>query len=106
MNNVAKVIGGVIAVGGGLFALQAFGMLNYSFFGKWGEQVRTEIQRESFAYQEGMQKNLMHMKIDYNSANEAGKKAILSSVRSMYSSENTNEYPDHLKTFLREAGIY
>lgn len=88
------------------FGLNALGMISYSFFGKWQEQIRTDIQRESFAYTDGMQKNLQQMANDWAVADADGKAMILSGVRAQYASIDTTEYPAHLRDFLRTAGIY
>lgn len=96
-------IGGVIAT---VFLLNVWGMLSYSFFGKWQEQIRGEIQRESFAYTDGLMKNLQQMANDWSSADTAGKEMILSGVRAQYGSVDTSEYPAHLRDFLRMAGVY
>lgn len=87
------------------FGLGSMGMISKSFFGKWGEEIRYDITKESAAYRDGMQRNLSQMQTDYNSADTAGKIGIKQAVRHQYSQTDTAEYPAYLKSFLAEMGI-
>ena len=109
MRLALTIIGGLLAVIALSFVLNSAGMISYSFFGKWQEEIRHDIQMESTAYRTGMQSNLQQMLNDYNSADAAGKQAILSGVRAQYSqakAAHITEMPGHLRDFLRTAGIY
>jgi len=89
-----------------MFALQSMGMVSKEFFGKWSESIRYDIQKESQAHRDGLQRNLMAMQTDYLAADAAGKSAIIAAVKHQYSQADTSEFPAHLKDFLRTAGIY
>lgn len=106
MKNTLYVVGGLAAFLVGMFVLQSIGMFNQNFFGKWREANRAEIQRESFAYTEGLKANLQQMANDWAGADAAGKELILAGVRTQYGSVDTSGYPQHLKDFLCTAGIY
>ena len=87
------------------FALASMGMISKSFFGQWNEQIRYDIVKESAAYRDGMQRNLMQMQTDYLSADGPGQAAIRAAVRHQYSQTDTSEYPAHLKSFLDQMGM-
>ncbi len=92
-----------------MFVLQAAGMVNYSFFGKWQEEIRHDIQTESTTYRLGLQRNLDSMFTQYQGADTAGKQGIIAAVRSQYSQVSQDqiaEYPAYLQDFLRTAGVY
>ncbi len=107
MKTVFAWVAGIVAFFGVLFALNVWGMVNKSFFGKWNEQVRHEIHKESTAHIDGMQRNLGTLMNDYNVATtNAQKVGIMAAVKHQYSQEDTSKYPAYLQDFLREAGIY
>lgn len=106
MRYVLYGIAGLLGVFALSFVLNSMGMISYSFFGKWQEQIRGEIQRESFTYTQGNMNNLQQMLNDYASADETGREMILSGVRAQYGSIDTSDFPPHLRDFLRTAGIY
>lgn len=95
-------LAGTIAL---MFVLNVGGMYSKAFFGKWDEQIRHDIQKESQAYKDGMQRNLMSMQTDYNNADAAGKAAIKAAVRHQYSQTDTSGYPAHLQSFLASMGL-
>lgn len=104
-----KIIGGgllavalIIALN---FALASMGMISKSFFGKWNEQIRYDITKESAAYRDGMQRNLSQMQTDYLAADGAGKAAIQAAIRHQYSQTDTSEYPAYLQSFLAQMGL-
>lgn len=105
MKYVAYAVLGIVGILAVSFGLNSLGMVQYSFFGTWKEQIRTDIQRESFAYKDGMAKNLQQMANDYASADSEGKQMILSGVRAQYGTIDTAEYPAHLRDFLAKAGV-
>lgn len=88
-----------------LFFLNVGGMYSKSFFGKWNEEIRYDIQKESQAYRDGMQRNLSQLMIQYGSADSAGKTGIRMTVQHQYSQTDTTEYPNHLQTFLSQMGL-
>tara|TARA_R110000851_G_scaffold59347_1_gene137341 strand:- start:953 stop:1273 length:321 start_codon:yes stop_codon:yes gene_type:complete len=88
-----------------LFALNSMGMVSKGFFGKWNEEIRYDITKESAAYRDGMQRNLSQMQTDYNSADSSGKIGIRQAVRHQYSQTDTAEYPAYLQTFLTQMGL-
>lgn len=109
MRLALTIIGGILAVLALGFVLNVAGMWNYSFFGKWQEEIRHDIQMESTAFRQGNQNNLQQMLNDYNTADAAGKQAILSGVRAQYSglsAKHLEEMPGHLRDFLRTSGMY
>lgn len=87
------------------FALASMGMISKSFFGKWNEEIRYDITKESAAYRDGMQRNLSQLQTQYNAADTAGKLGIKSAVRHQYSQTDTSEYPAYLQTFLAQMGL-
>ena len=103
---VGIFVAGFIAIIALNFGLASLGMISKSFFGKWGEEIRYDITKESAAYRDGMQRNLMQLQTDYLSADGAGKTAIKAAIKHQYSQTDVSEYPDHLKTFLASVGIY
>lgn len=95
---------GVLALG---FALNAWGMVNLKFFGTWKEEIRYDILKESQAHRDGLQRNLASLKSQYDSADTAGRVGITATIKHQYSQEDTSEFPQYLKDFLRDAaGIY
>jgi uncharacterized membrane protein YeiB len=88
-----------------MFLLSSWGMISKSFFGKWNEQIRYDIQKESQAHRDGLQRNLSNMQTDYLNADAAGKAAIQAAVRHQYSQADTSEFPAHLQTFLAQMGL-
>lgn len=109
MKTILGIVGAIILFFAVMFGLNAVGMVSYSFFGKWQEEIRHDIQTESTAYRAGMQNNLQQMLNDYNIADSAGKQAILAGVRAQYAQSKANhieEMPAHLRDFLRTAGVY
>lgn len=106
MKNVMYTIGGLIGIGLLIFALQVTGMVSKSFFGKWDEQIRHDIQKESQAYRDGMMRNLGQMMVQYSNSDVGGKEAIKAAVRQQYSQVDTSEYPAYLKNFLSDVGVY
>lgn len=88
-----------------MFALNYAGMLGKSFFGTWNEQIRYEIQKESQAHRDGLQRNLSQLMIQYNAADSTGKTGIRATVMHQYSQADTSEYPAHLQTFLAQMGL-
>lgn len=106
MKYILYGIFGFIGFVSATFMLNSIGMISYSFFGAWQESIRSDIQRESFSYTQGNMNNLQQMINDYNTADAAGKQAIVSGVRAQYGSVDTSEYPAHLRDFLRSAGVY
>lgn len=88
-----------------LFVLNVGGMFSKSFFGKWNEEIRYDIQKESQAHRDGLQRNLMAMQTDYLAADAAGKAAIQAAVRHQYSQADTSEFPPHLQQFLAQMGL-
>lgn len=105
MKLILGIIAAIILAGGVMFGLQSLGMVNYAFFGKWGEEIRYDITKESQAYRDGMQRNLSQMKFDYEDADAAGRIGIRESVRHQYAQTDTSEYPAYLQSFLREMGM-
>lgn len=103
---IGGIIGAIILVIGLNFGLASLGMISKSFFGKWAEEIRYDITKESAAYRDGMQRNLMQLQTDYLSADGAGKAAIKAAIKHQYSQTDVSEYPAHLKTFLASVGIY
>lgn len=98
-------IAAVIALFAFIFGLQSLGMVSSSFFGKWREEIRYDIHKESQTYRDGMQRNLSQLQQDYINADEAGKAAIRAAVLHQYSQTDTSEYPLYLQAFLRQMGI-
>ncbi len=103
---IGLVVGGFIVVLAINFGMASLGMISKSFFGQWNEQIRYDITKESAAYRDGMQRNLMQLQTDYLSADGAGKAAIKAAIKHQYSQTDVSEYPAHLKTFLASVGIY
>lgn len=107
MKTVLAWIAGIIAFFATIFALNVWGMVNMEFFGKWRENVRHEIHKESTAHRDGMQRNLSALLNDYNAAtSNAQKIGIIATVKHQYSQEDTSTYPAYLQDFLGVAGIY
>lgn len=96
---------GVIAFFATLFVLNVGGMYSKSFFGTWNEEIRYDIQKESQAHRDGLQRNLSQLMIQHGSADSAGKVGIRATVRHQYSQADTAEYPAHLKSFLSQMGM-
>ncbi len=108
MSKLKIIGGGLLAVAliiGLNFALASMGMISKSFFGKWNEQIRYDITKESAAYRDGMQRNLSQMQTDYLAADGAGKTAIQAAIKHQYSQTDTSEYPAYLKSFLAQMGL-
>lgn len=95
----------VIAFFVGMFVLNVGGMYSKSFFGKWNEEIRYDIQKESQAHRDGLQRNLSQLMIQHGSADAAGKAGIRATVMHQYSQTDTSEYPTHLQTFLSQMGL-
>lgn len=109
MKIVVYIVGGIlslIALMILLFGMNFLGLEMSGILGKRAEEIRHEIQMESTAHIQGMQRNLQSMMNDYNSADQAGKAGIIASVKHQYSQEDTSNYPQYLKDFLRKADIY
>lgn len=96
-----------MALGGlALVLLLSYGTLHWSgFLGKAAEQIRYDIRKESASYRDGMQRQLMTLKLQYESADSAGKVGIRQAVRHQYSQTDTSEYPALLQSFLRDMGL-
>lgn len=105
MKNVMYALAGLVAFLIVMFLLNVAGMLGKSFFGTWNESIRYDIQKESQAHRDGLQRNLSAMQIDYLAADSAGKAAIAASVRHQYSQADTSEFPSHLTSFLSQIGL-
>lgn len=106
MKIVGYFIGGLLAIFALTFVLNSMGMISNGFFGKWQEEIRHDIQMESTAHIQGMQRNLGALLNDYNAADATGKIGIMAAVKHQYSQERTDEYPQYLQDFLKTAGIY
>ena len=100
------IVGGLLAIFALSFVLNSMGMISNSFFGKWQEEIRHEIQMESTAHIQGMQRNLSALLNDYNAADNTGRIGIIAAVKHQYSQEDTGDYPAYLRDFLSTAGIY
>jgi len=105
MKQVFLWIGGIILFFAILFILNVGGMYSKSFFGKWNEEIRYDIQKESQAHRDGLQRNLASMQTDYLNADSAGKAVIEAAVRHQYSQVDTSEFPPHLQQFLNQVGM-
>ena len=100
---VAAIIG-VIALN---FGLASMGMISKSFFGKWNEEIRYEIHKESQTYRDGMQRTLADAMKQYQDASAAGKTVIKKTIEHQFSQTDTSQFPAYLQDFLRtEIGIY
>jgi hypothetical protein len=96
---------GIIAFFAVLFLLNVGGMYSKSFFGTWNEEIRYDIQKESQAHRDGLQRNLSQLMIQHDAAGTAGRVGIQATVRHQYSQADTAEYPAHLQTFLSQMGL-
>lgn len=103
MSNVKTaflVIGGIIG-----FGLLSWGMIYVNgFFNAEIEGQRTKVFKESQAYTDGMRNELNGLYLQYQSANTSGRVGIAAVVRDKFASVDTNNYPQHLQTFLYEVG--
>ena len=106
MKAILSVVGIFILMVVVVFGLRTLGMVSWSFFGKWGEEIRYDIHKESQTYRDGMQRNLSQLKLQWDAAEGAGRTGIEAAVKQQYSQTDTSEYPAYLQDFLRQVGIY
>lgn len=109
MKTVLSILAIIVAVFVGGFALKSLGMIEAKFFNSWFESNRYEVQKESAAYRDGLQRNLSQLMNDYNAADAAGKAGIIAATKHQYAQvnkEHIDEMPQYLQDFLRTAGIY
>ena len=90
---------------GALFVLRSIDMISWSYFGKWAEDIRHDIQKESVAYRDGMKLRLGDLMVAYQSADAAGKVGIAQIVRHEFSQLDTSDFPPHLREFLGGFGL-
>ena len=89
-------IAGIVAFLAVMFVMNVGGMYSKSFFGKWNEEIRYDIQKESQAHRDGLQRNLSQLMIQFNSADASGKVGIKMTTMHQYSQVDTTSYPAHL----------
>lgn len=106
MKAILAWIAGIVALFGIIFGLNVMGMFSKEFFGKWNEQIRYDIHKESQSYRDGMQRELGRIQMEWSKADLAGRIGIEAHVRDVYSQTDTSEYPNHLKSFLSQIGVY
>ncbi len=106
MKNAAFGIGLAIVAIVSLMALSYGGLYWAGFLGAKREAIRTEIHRESQSYTDGMRIELGRIKMEYDKADSAGRIGIKAHVQDTYSRVDTANYPDHLKSFLSQNGVY
>jgi GH18 family chitinase len=105
MKLTLQIIAGTILFLAVMFGLKSLNMISYDFFGTWKEEIRYDIQKESQAYRDGMQRNLSDLKFQYDKADSYGRIGIRETVRHQYAQTNTSEYPPYLQSFLAQMGL-
>jgi len=106
MNNTLKTGSLIIAAFVGLAAVSYVGLQWGGFLAKTQESIRYDVTKESAAYRDGMQRNLVQMQTQYLTGDDTAKAAISAAVKQQYSQTDTSEYPQYLKDFLITFGIY
>ena len=100
--SLAGLVGTLVLITG----LNMFGMVSWSFFGKWGEQIRYDIHKESQTYRDGMQRNLDALMTDFHTSEGAARIGVTQAIRHQYSQTDVSRLPSYQQDFLREIGIY
>lgn len=96
------LLGGVAVVGLGMITWG--GIHLNGFFNSEREAMRTKVFEQSQAYTHGMRNQLNDLYLEYQKADTAGRIGIANVVRDTFASVDTDDYPAHLQSFLREAG--
>lgn len=89
----------------GIFILNMFGFLNYSYFAPKYEAVRRDQMIESRAYTEGTIRELYTMQRQYQSAKTDDERAtIAGAARHEFSIFPKERLPGDLQAFLNQVG--
>ncbi|MCG7628957.1 hypothetical protein MHM88_14190 [Epibacterium sp. MM17-32] len=107
MKTILAWIAGIAAVFAVMFGLNVMGMFGKSFFGKWNEQIRYDIHKESQTYRDGMQRTLDGLMNEFRKADTVGKIGIKETIRHQFSQTDVSRLPAYQRDFLStEIGIY
>ena len=105
-NTVSKTVIGSIAVCGALIASIYFAPNIYQHFKMRYTNADREVFKQSVTYNEGMLDDIAKYHYEYTQADEVGKKAIASLVRSRFANFDKSKIENiDLIKFLEECGV-
>ncbi|WP_422048045.1 hypothetical protein [Shimia sp.] len=102
----AKIAGLTIVGLAGTLAISWFMLDVKGAFMAKEEAIRTKVHAQSQSYVDGMKTELGRIKMEHLKADAAGRIGIENHVRDTYSKVDTSDFPQHLKDFLTQVGVY
>lgn len=98
---------------GGIIFLSAIGFVSghtqlfmREYFGVWEQNIETKIYKETEMYNEGKIQELAKARLEYQQADETGKKAVASMIRHRFADYDSDYLPDGLAQFLNKIRGY
>ncbi len=93
----------LVAMASLAFGLEWAGIAWKGYFGPKHEAVRREVFKQTRSYNEGKEQELLKYRFEYMRADEAGKKAIASTVRLAFADYDENLLDSaELRSFLKD----
>lgn len=105
MKTFFGIIGGVALFLGAIFALNAFGLANFSFFAPKYEAVRRDVMIQSRAYSEASIREMYRFKLQYQQAKTDDERATIRAF-ALHESQafDRDRLPTDLQAFLSQLG--
>ncbi len=103
MKMTLATIGGAALFLGAVFGLNYFGYINTAFFAPKYEAIRRDVMINSRSYDEGAQRELYRLKLQYQQAKTDEEKATLAAAaKHEFSIYPKDRLPPDLLTFLSQ----
>lgn len=102
MKTLFGILGAGLALCATVFGLNYFGLMNYSFFGPKYQQVQTEIFKQSAAYNDGMQRDLELLMLEYLKSSDEDKAVMRPIIIHRFSVYDVNKLTPEQRAFLAQ----